>query len=88
MTKKKIAISLDDELLELVDKQRGNEKRSTYINSIIAEHFKAAPEDKGGATFVTTLELRKTLKPIYDKLVLLEGLTHDIKELQEFVRSK
>lgn len=88
MAKKKIAISLDNELLELVDKQRGNEKRSTYINSIISDHFKAVPDDKGGGTFVTTLELRKTLKPVYDKLVLLEGLTHDVKELQEFIRSK
>ena len=88
MTKKKIAISLDEELLEMIDKQRGNEKRSTFINSIMSDHFKAAPEDKGGGTFVTTLELRKTLKPIYDKMVIMEGLAHDVKELQEFVRSK
>jgi hypothetical protein len=88
MAKKKIAISLDEELLELIDKQRGNEKRSTYINSIMSDHFKSTPDDKGGGTFVTTLELRKTLKPIYDKLVVMEGLVHDVKELQEFVRSK
>ena len=88
MAKKKIAISLDEELLELLDKQRGNEKRSTFINSIISDHFKAAPGDKGGGTFVTTLELRKTLKPIYDKMVIMEVLAHDVKELQDFVRSK
>ncbi len=88
MAKKKIAISLDEKLLELIDEQRGNEKRSTYINSILSDHFRAAPDDKGGGTFVTTLELRKTLKPIYDKLVILEGLAHDVKELQEFIRSK
>ncbi len=88
MTKKKIAISIDSDLLELVDDQRGNEKRSTYINSIIAEHFNASPEERGGATFVTTLELRKTLKPIYDKLVAYEGLAHDVKELQDFVRAQ
>jgi len=88
MAKKKIAISIDSELLELVDAQRANEKRSTYINSIIAEHFTASPEERGGATFVTTLELRKTLKPIYDKLVLMEGLINDVKELQEYMRSQ
>lgn len=88
MAKKKIAISLDDDLLELIDEQRGNEKRSTYINSIISTHFKALPEDKGGGTFVTTLELRKTLKPIYDKLIVMEGLTHDVKALQELIQSK
>ena len=88
MVKKKIAISIDDDLLKLIDEQRGNEKRSTYINSIISTHFKALPEDKGGGTFVTTLELRKTLKPIYDKLIVLEGLTHDVKALQELIQSK
>ena len=88
MAKKKIAISIDNELLELIDEQRGNEKRSTYINSIISTHFKALPEDKGGGTFVTTLELRKTLKPIYDKLIVLEGLKHDVKALQELIQSK
>jgi hypothetical protein len=88
MTKKKIAISIDEKLLTLVDSQRGGEKRSTYINSIISNHFHAAPEEKGGGTFVTTLELRKTLKPIYDKLVVLEGLTHDVKALQELLQTK
>lgn len=88
MTKKKIAISIDSELLKLVDDQRGNEKRSTYINSIISEHFTASPGERGGATFVTTLELRKTLKPVYDKLVAMDGLVHDVKELQEIVRSQ
>lgn len=88
MAKKKIAISIDDELLELVDNQRGNEKRSTYINSIISDHFRASPDEKGGGTFVTTLELRKTLKPIYDKLLVLEGLAHDVKDLHELIRSK
>lgn len=88
MAKKKIAISLDDELLELIDEQRGNEKRSTYINSIISNHFKALPEDKSGGTFVTTLELRKTLKPIYSKLLVIEGLTEDVKALQELMKSK
>ncbi|UCG68020.1 MAG: hypothetical protein JSV09_09265 [Thermoplasmata archaeon] len=88
MPKKKIAISIDGDLLEIIDQQRGNEKRSTYINSIISNHFKAVPEEKGGGTFVTTLELRKTLKPIYDKLIVLEGLTHDVKALQELLRVK
>ncbi|UCE74866.1 MAG: hypothetical protein JSV56_03975 [Methanomassiliicoccales archaeon] len=88
MVKEKIAISIDQNLLELIDKQRGGEKRSTYINSMVAQHFKALPDDRGGATFVTTLELRKTLKPIYDTLVTLEGLAHDVKELRQFVRSK
>lgn len=88
MAKKKIAISIDDDLLELIDQQRGNEKRSTYINSIISNHFRALPEERGGGTFVTTLELRKTLKPIYDKLLVLEGLTHDVKALQELIQSK
>ena len=88
MTKKKIAISIDSDLLELIDNQRANEKRSTYINTIISEHFTASPEERGGATFVTTLELRKTLKPIYEKLVAMEGLVHDVLELQEFVRSQ
>jgi hypothetical protein len=88
MAKKKIAISVDEGLLEIIDEQRGNEKRSTYINSIIANHFKALPEDKGGGTFVTTLELRKTLKPIYNKLLILEGLSHDVKALQEMVSVK
>ncbi len=88
MPKKKIAISLDEELISLIDSQRRGEKRSTYINSIIAHHFKAAPEDQGGGTFVTTLELRKTLKPIYEKLVVLEGLSYDVKALQEMVRNK
>jgi hypothetical protein len=88
MTKKKIAISLDDNLLDLIDEQRGGEKRSTYINSILGTHFKAMPEDTGGGTFVTTLELRKTLKPIYDKLVIMEGLYHDVKTLQEILSIK
>ncbi|UCE75077.1 MAG: hypothetical protein JSV56_05070 [Methanomassiliicoccales archaeon] len=88
MAKKKIAISIDENLLEIIDQQRGGEKRSTYINSIISVHFKTVPEDKGGGTFVTTLELRKTLKPIYDKLLLIEGLSHDVKELQEFIQTK
>ncbi|MEE9151307.1 MAG: hypothetical protein V3U20_05665 [Thermoplasmata archaeon] len=88
MVKKKIAISIDDHLLELIDQQRGNEKRSTYLNSIISNHFKAVPGEKGGGTFVTTLELRKTLKPIYDKLLVLEGVTHDVFALQEIVQSK
>ena len=88
MAKKKIAISIDSDLLELIDDQRANEKRSTYINSIISEHFTASAEEWGGATFVTTLELRKTLKPFYDKLVAMEGLVHDVKELQEIVRSQ
>lgn len=88
MGKKKIAISIDESLLELIDQQRGNEKRSTYINSIISDHFTALPDEKGGRTFVTTLELRKTLKPIYDKLLVLEALAHDVKELQEVLRAK
>jgi hypothetical protein len=88
MSKKKIAISIDESLLSLVDSQRGGEKRSTYINSIISNHFQAAPEETGGGTFITTLELRKTLKPIYDKLILLEGLTHDVKALQELIQTK
>ena len=87
MSKKKIAISIDSDLLELVDEQRVNEKRSTYINSIISEHFTVSPEERGGATFVTTLELKKTLKPIYDKLVLMEGLINDVKELQAYMKS-
>jgi len=88
MSKKKIAISIDHDLLEIIDKQRGNEKRSTYINSIISDHFKAVPEERGGGTFVTTLELRKTLKPIYDRLLMVEGLSHDVKALQEILRTK
>lgn len=88
MAKKKIAISLDENLLKIIDGQRGNEKRSTYINSIVANHLKAIPEDGGGGTFVTTLELRKTLKPIYDKLLILEGLSHDVKALQEILSIK
>lgn len=88
MAKKKIAISIDSNLLELIDQQRGNEKRSTYINSIISNNFRALPEDKGGGTFVTTLELRKTLKPIYDRLIIFEGLSHDVKALQDIIRSK
>lgn len=86
MTKKKVAISLDERLLDLIDRQRGNEKRSTYINNIIATHFKAVPEDQGGATFVTTLELRKTLKPLYDKLLVLDGLVADMEALREYVQ--
>ncbi|UCE38425.1 MAG: hypothetical protein JSW00_04135 [Thermoplasmata archaeon] len=88
MTKKKIAISIDESILELVDSQRGNEKRSTYINTIITNHFKTIPDDQGGGTFVTTLELRKTLKPIYDKLLVLEGLSADVKALQDIMQSK
>ncbi len=88
MVKKKTTISIDADLLELMDDQRGNEKRSTYINSIISEHFTASPNERGGGTFVTTLELRETLKPIYDKLVVLEGLAHDVKELQNYMRSQ
>jgi hypothetical protein len=88
MAKKKIAISVDEGLLNIIDEQRGNEKRSTHINSIIANHYKAVPEDKGGGTFVTTLELRKTLKPIYDKLLILEGLSHDVKALEEIISIK
>jgi hypothetical protein len=88
MAKKKIAISIDDTLLELIDQQRGYEKRSTYLNTIISDHFKAVPEERGGGTFVTTLELRKTLKPIYDKLLILEGLSLDVKALQELIQSK
>ena len=88
MAKKKIAISLDDNLLELIDEQRGNEKRSTYINSILGTHFKALPEDIGGGTFITTLELRKTLKPIYNKLVILEGISSDVRALQEIISIK
>lgn len=88
MTKKKIAISIDDNLLGLIDTQRGNEKRSTYINTIISEHFTGPLYEKGEGTFITTLELRKTLKPINGKLLVLEGLVHDVKELKEFIRSK
>lgn len=88
MTKKKIAISLDNNLLDLIDEQRGNEKRSTYINSILGTHFMAQPEDTGGGTFVTTLELRKTLKPIYDRLVIMEGLSHEVRALQEILSIK
>ncbi len=79
---------MDENLLEIIDEQRGNEKRSTYINSIIADHFNTAPENKGGGTFITTLELRKTLKPIYDKLLVVEGLSHDVKTLQEILSIK
>lgn len=88
MAKTKIAISIDEELLELIDRQRGNEKRSTYINSLVSEHFSASPSQRGGATFVTTLELRKTLKPIFDRLVTVEGLRHDIEEMREIIRTK
>jgi hypothetical protein len=88
MTKRKIAISIDGDLLNTIDQQRGNEKRSTYINSIISNHFRAVPEEKGGGTFVTTLELRKTLKPIYDKLIVVEGLSHDVKALRELIQTK
>ena len=88
MAKKKIAISMDENLLEIIDEQRGNEKRSTYINSIIADHFNTAAEDKGGGTFITTLELRKTLKPIYDKLLVnrLAALNYYQRALREFPR--
>jgi metal-responsive CopG/Arc/MetJ family transcriptional regulator len=88
MPKKKIAISIDENLLEVIDNQRGNEKRSTYINSIVSNHFRVASEEKGGGTLVTTLELRKTLKPIYNKLLVLEGLTNDVKALQELLKAK
>ena len=58
------------------------------IPVIITEHFSASPSDRGGATFVTTLELRKTLKPIFDRLVAVDGLMHDVEELRELIKSK
>ncbi|MDG6219926.1 MAG: hypothetical protein QCI38_00570 [Candidatus Thermoplasmatota archaeon] len=86
MTKEKITISVDERLLQLIDKQRADTKRSTYINSVLEEYFQPrAPEDKGGGTFVTTLELRKTLKAVHDKLSRLELLEATIKDLEGVV---
>ena len=80
--KKKITISIDDQLLKKIDRQRGGVKRSTYINTIVAEHFNPRPpEDEGGGTFVTTLELRKTLKSIHNRLQLLDALAYNVKVL-------
>jgi len=86
MPKSKIAISLDDRLLKLIDKQRGEVKRSTYINTIITQHFEPAlDENRGGATFVTTLELRKTLKGIHDRLKVLDTVSYNVQELEAIV---
>ena len=84
--KKKITISIDDQLLKKIDRQRGGVKRSTYINTIVAEHFNPRPpEDEGGGTFVTTLELRKTLKSIHNRLQLLDALAYNVKDLEAMV---
>jgi len=86
--KKKITISIDTELLNTIDRQRGNTKRSTYINEIIDRHFMpTVPEEEGGGTFVTTLELRKTLKNVHDKMKLLELLQFQINDLEKIVYS-
>ena len=86
MTKKKVTISLDDHLVEVIDKQRGSAKRSTYINDIIEQHFKpTADADAGGGTFVTTLELRKTLKGIHDKMKMLDSVSYNVRDLEEII---
>ena len=86
MPKKKITISLDDRLLNIIDKQRGSTKRSTYINNIITQHFKPVPDaEAGGGTFVTTLELRKTLKGIHDRLKLLDAVSYNVNDLEAIV---
>ena len=84
--KQKITISIDDQLLKKIDRQRGNVKRSTYINNLVEEHFNPRPpEDEGGGTFVTTLELRKTLKTIRNRLQLLDSLVYNVKDLEAMV---
>ncbi|GEM_PF-3065894 len=86
MAKEKITISVDERILELIDKQRGDAKRSTYINKILEEYFSPRPpEEQGGGTFVTTLELRKTLKTIHDRLTNLEAVAATVKELESLV---
>ncbi len=84
--KKKITISIDDSLLSKIDRQRGNVKRSTYINNIVEGHFSPRPaEEEGGGTFVTTLELRKTLKNMHHKMQLLDSLAYNVKDLEAIV---
>jgi hypothetical protein len=84
--KQKITISIDDQLLRKIDGQRGNVKRSTYINTIVLDHFNPRPpEDEGGGTFVTTLELRKTLKSMHNRLQLLDALAYNVKDLEAMV---
>ncbi|MCK4718651.1 MAG: hypothetical protein KAT70_08290 [Thermoplasmata archaeon] len=86
MAKEKITISVDERVLGLIDRQRGDTKRSTYINSALEEFFHPrAPEDKGGGTFVTTLELRKTLKNVHDRLGRMEALESTIRDLEYLV---
>jgi len=85
-TKEKITISIDKSLLEIIDRQRGNVKRSTYINHIISQYFMPTPpEEQGGGTFVTTLELRKTLKNIHERLKILDALALNVKDLESVV---
>jgi len=86
MSKEKITISVDERILEIMDRQRGDTKRSTYINAVLEEYFQPrSPEEKGGGTFVTTLELRKTLKAVHDRLSMLEALDTTVRDLEALV---
>ena len=87
MVKKKITISIDERHLDLIDKQRGGEKRSTYINNVITRHFKGGSTE-GGASFVTSMELKRTLKPIHERLILVDSLEKEVETLRGIVEAK
>jgi len=86
--KVRITISLDRRILDIIDKQRGSVKRSTYINDILRHYFSPnPPEETTGGTFVTTLELKKTLKNIHEKLKVLDALIYNVQDLEAVVYS-
>lgn len=87
MVKKKITISIDEKHLDLIDKQRGGEKRSTYINNVITRHFKGASPE-GGAAFVTSMEFKRALKPLHEKLILVDSLEKEVETLRDIVQAK
>lgn len=83
MSKTKIAISIDKDLLDLMDLQRGNESRSSYINRICKNYY--FPEQAKDVSLVTHEELSAQLKEIHGKLRLVEPLAINVKDLEHMV---
>lgn len=48
-SKVRFSISLDEKIVNLIEKKRGDVPRSTFINSILMEHFKLSRMKGGNA---------------------------------------
>jgi len=85
MPKSKIAISIDKELLELADLQRGNESRSSYLNRIVRSHY--FPEKNIDTSLVTHEELSSQLKTIHDRMKNADIMAQTLRDLEYVVYS-